>query len=232
MRSGLGETREWQIAVRALIPIPLRAPRLGSSSYPRGVDWHMPLDVAPLYCLLDDAVAKYGALPCTNFLGKILSYAEIGALVDQAAAGPADAMASRKAPKSACFCPTRPTFIIYYFADAESRRHGRQLQSALYARGADLPGQGQRHRDHGDARSQAAVRQGRGAAAVEGPSRARSCARSPPLLPAANLCCSGCSTRRSRGRCSVACARADRAGARCCSTTTATSASRGRRSTR
>jgi long-chain acyl-CoA synthetase len=55
--------------------------------YPRGVDWHMPLRVAPLYRLLDDAVAGYPELPCTNFLGKTLTYADIGELVAHATLG-------------------------------------------------------------------------------------------------------------------------------------------------
>ena len=40
--------------------------------YPGGVDWRMPLNVAPLYTLLDEAVAKHRARVCTNFLGKTL----------------------------------------------------------------------------------------------------------------------------------------------------------------
>src|SRR5688572_32511067 len=51
--------------------------------YPRGVDWHMPLKVAPLYRLLDDAVARFGHLNCTNFLGRTLTYSEIGEQVDR-----------------------------------------------------------------------------------------------------------------------------------------------------
>ncbi len=47
---------------------------------------------------------------------------------------------------------------------AESWRHGRQLQSAVHGRGARLPGQGQRDRDHGHTRPQDAVREGRRAA--------------------------------------------------------------------
>ena len=55
--------------------------------YPKGVDWHQKFAPAPLYQLLDDAVAIYGPRPCTNFLGKILTYGEIGRMVDCAAAG-------------------------------------------------------------------------------------------------------------------------------------------------
>ena len=42
------------------------------SRYPRGVDWRMPLRVAPLYALLDDTASRHGRLVCTNFLGKTL----------------------------------------------------------------------------------------------------------------------------------------------------------------
>jgi len=85
------------------------------SRYPRGVDWHMPLTVAPLYGLLDDAVAKHGRLPCTNFLGKTLSYAQIGRLVDQTAAG-LQRLGVKKGTKVGLFLPNTPTFIIYFFA--------------------------------------------------------------------------------------------------------------------
>ena len=55
--------------------------------YPKGVDWNRDLVPAPLYALLDASVAKYGSRPCTNFLGKVLTYREIGRLVDRAATG-------------------------------------------------------------------------------------------------------------------------------------------------
>ena len=55
--------------------------------YPAGVRWDAPLSPAPLHKLLDTAAARYGSKTCTNFLGKLLSYAEIGALTAKAAAG-------------------------------------------------------------------------------------------------------------------------------------------------
>ena len=69
----------------------------------------------PLYQLLDDAVAKYGARPCTNFLGKVLTYRDIGRMVDQAAAG-LQKLGVRKGTKVGLFMPNCPTFIVYYFA--------------------------------------------------------------------------------------------------------------------
>lgn len=85
------------------------------SQYPEGVDWHMPLTVAPLYTLLDDTVAKFGNLTCTNFLGNKLTYAEIGELVDRTTAA-LQRIGVGKGTKVGLFLPNSPTFIIYFFA--------------------------------------------------------------------------------------------------------------------
>src|SRR5436190_11877122 len=83
--------------------------------YPKGVDWHQKFAPTPLYQLLDDAVAKYPSRPCTNFLGKVLSYGEIGRMVDRAAAG-LQKLGVKKGTKVGLFMPNCPTFIVYYFA--------------------------------------------------------------------------------------------------------------------
>ena len=83
--------------------------------YPKGVDWHQKFAPAPLYQLLDDAVASYGPRPCTNFLGKILTYGEIGRMVDCAAAG-LQKLGVKKGTKVGLMMPNCPTFIVYYFA--------------------------------------------------------------------------------------------------------------------
>jgi long-chain acyl-CoA synthetase len=83
--------------------------------YPSGVDWYMPLNVAPLFDLLDEAVARHGPLPCTYFLGKTLPYAEIGRLADEAAAG-LQRLGVKKGTKVGLFLPNTPTFIVYFFA--------------------------------------------------------------------------------------------------------------------
>jgi long-chain acyl-CoA synthetase len=84
-------------------------------SYPAGVDWHMQFPPAPLWELLDRAVAKYPGRPCTNFLGKTLTYREIGQLVDTTAAG-LQKMGVKSGTKVGLFLPNSPTFIIYYYA--------------------------------------------------------------------------------------------------------------------
>src|SRR5688572_9020570 len=55
--------------------------------YPAHVDWHQRIATAPVHKLLDDAVARHGGKPCTRFLGRTLTYREIGALVNRTAAG-------------------------------------------------------------------------------------------------------------------------------------------------
>ena len=85
------------------------------NSYPKGVDWGQKFAPTPLYQLLDDAVAKYAARPCTNFLGKVLTYGDIGRMVDQAAAG-LQKLGVKKGTKVGLFMPNCPTFIVYYFA--------------------------------------------------------------------------------------------------------------------
>lgn len=84
-------------------------------SYPSNVDWHRHFPPTPLFQLLDDAVARSGSNICTTFLGKNLTYREIGALVDRAAAG-LQKMGVKKGSKVGLFLPNAPTFIVYYFA--------------------------------------------------------------------------------------------------------------------
>ncbi len=84
-------------------------------SYPSTVDWHLTIPPAPLFQLLDDAVARNGTNICTTFLGKNLTYREIGALVDRATAG-LQKLGVRKGTKVGLFLPNAPTFIVYYYA--------------------------------------------------------------------------------------------------------------------
>jgi len=84
-------------------------------SYPSGVDWYKSFDPQPLWHLLDRAVATHPTRTCTSFLGKRLSYGEIGELVDHAAAG-LQKMGVTKGTKVGLFLPNSPTFIIYYYA--------------------------------------------------------------------------------------------------------------------
>ncbi len=83
--------------------------------YPPDVDWHMQFTSDPLYRLMDVAVANHGSSTATNFLGKTMSYTELGRLVDRATAG-LQALGVGRGSKVGLFLPNTPTYIIYYFA--------------------------------------------------------------------------------------------------------------------
>jgi len=84
-------------------------------SYPEGVVWRQTFEPQPLYTLLDKAVARFGNRPATNFLGKTMTYAELGRQVEKAAAG-LQKLGVRKGTKVGLFLPNSATFIVYYYA--------------------------------------------------------------------------------------------------------------------
>lgn len=92
-----------------------RAAHAWIKSYPNGVDWHMPLVAEPLFSLIDKAASQSPDRPCTSFLGRSLTYGEIGELVDRAASG-LQQLGVIKGTKVGLFLPNSPTFVIYYFA--------------------------------------------------------------------------------------------------------------------
>jgi long-chain acyl-CoA synthetase len=83
--------------------------------YPKNVVWNQTFKAEPLFELLDAAARKSGALTCTNFLGRKLTYAEIHRASEQVAAG-LQKIGVQKGTKVGLFLPNCPTFIIYYFA--------------------------------------------------------------------------------------------------------------------
>lgn len=84
-------------------------------SYPKGVTWDMALEPEPLFRLIENAAARSADRPCTTFLGRTLTYGEIGEMVDKAAAG-LQQLGVIKGTKVGLFLPNSPTFVIYYFA--------------------------------------------------------------------------------------------------------------------
>ena len=82
--------------------------------YPKNVVWDQTFKAEPLYELLDAAVRKSGGLTCTNFLGRKMTYAEIGRASEKVAAG-LQKIGVKKGTKVGLFLPNCPTFIIYYF---------------------------------------------------------------------------------------------------------------------
>lgn len=84
-------------------------------TYPQGLDWSQTLTGRPLADLLDDTVLRFGDRPCTSFLGKAMSYLEIGALVNQAARGLQNLGVGR-GTKVGLLLPNTPTYVIFYYA--------------------------------------------------------------------------------------------------------------------
>jgi long-chain acyl-CoA synthetase len=82
-------------------------------SYPEGVDWNMRFEPALVTSLLDAAAVTHGARPCTYFLGRRLSFAEIGRLSDQAAKGLQE-LGVGEGVKVGLLLPNSPTFVIFY----------------------------------------------------------------------------------------------------------------------
>ncbi len=83
--------------------------------YPEDIVWDQTFEARPLYDILDKSVAAYGARVCTDFLGRRVSYADIGKRVNHTAAG-LQKLGVKKGSKVGLFLPNCPTFIIYYFA--------------------------------------------------------------------------------------------------------------------
>ena len=83
-------------------------------SYPQGVAWEARFQPRLVGSLLDEAVQSYGTRPCTNFMGRRLSFAEIGQLSDRAAKG-LRAIGVGEGVKVGLLLPNTPTFVIYYY---------------------------------------------------------------------------------------------------------------------
>ena len=83
--------------------------------YPQGIDWHQKFEPKPLYEVLDGSIARFGSNICTEFIGKTLTYSQIGDLVSRAAAG-LRKLGVEPGVKVGLFLPNSPTFIVYYFA--------------------------------------------------------------------------------------------------------------------
>jgi long-chain acyl-CoA synthetase len=71
--------------------------------------------VKPVGTLLDEAVARFGSAPAMDFLGRVWTYAQLGALVARAAAGFRQ-LGVRKGVRVGLCLPNTPHFVVCYFA--------------------------------------------------------------------------------------------------------------------
>jgi len=90
------------------------APAPWLQAYPAGIDWAMPLPPMTLTEVFDQAVARFGQRPCLDFLGRRWRYAEVGALVAQAAAGFRRLGAGPGTRIGLCL-PNGPHYVVAFF---------------------------------------------------------------------------------------------------------------------
>lgn len=82
--------------------------------YPSDVDWHQRFEARPLWCLIDEAVERYGDRPCANFLGRTTTFAEMHGMINRVAAG-LQSIGVGKGTRVGLLLPNTTTYIAYYF---------------------------------------------------------------------------------------------------------------------
>ncbi len=88
---------------------------LWSQHYPPGLLWDKEYTPQSLPDMFDQAIATYPKRVCCEFLGRTITYGEMGQLVARAARGLSD-MGIGKGSKVGLLLPNTPTYIIFYYA--------------------------------------------------------------------------------------------------------------------
>jgi long-chain acyl-CoA synthetase len=83
-------------------------------SYPPGVRWNAPLELSSLQSVLETAAERFGPLPALQFMDKRISYAELDALANRAAAG-FQKLGVRPGVHVGIFMPNTPHYVIAFF---------------------------------------------------------------------------------------------------------------------
>jgi long-chain acyl-CoA synthetase len=105
-----------------------------------------PLPLAPLHHVLDEAVECWPARPAIEFMGKMISYRELGALVDHAAKG-LQLLDVGPGVRVALHLPTTPHVAVAFFAvlkaggtlvDCSALAGDSELRRALDATGSEI----------------------------------------------------------------------------------------------
>lgn len=84
------------------------------AAYPPGIRWDIEIGSQPAYAVLDEAVETYGPKTVFDFLGKSMTYAELGRLTDRAAAGFVK-LGVGPGVRVGLFLPNTPHFVIAFF---------------------------------------------------------------------------------------------------------------------
>ncbi|WP_417319341.1 long-chain-fatty-acid--CoA ligase [Emcibacter sp.] len=89
--------------------------QLWLKSYPPHADWRKEIEGAPLYKVIDDSVASFSDGVALEFLGREITYGELGEMIDRMAAG-LQSLGVTKGVHVGIFMPNCPQFVITYFA--------------------------------------------------------------------------------------------------------------------
>ncbi|MDA7948867.1 MAG: long-chain fatty acid--CoA ligase [Hyphomicrobiaceae bacterium] len=84
------------------------------NGYPDGVKWDTRFKAEPLNAVLSRTIERHGDRICTHFVGKTITYGEIGNLVDRCAKGLQN-IGVRKGTKVGLLLPNCPAYVIFYF---------------------------------------------------------------------------------------------------------------------
>jgi len=84
-------------------------------SYPDGVRWDADLPLMPVQALLDDAVRRWPDNPALDFMGRVISYSELGDLVNRAARG-LQQLGVGPGVHVGLYLPNTPHYAIAFFA--------------------------------------------------------------------------------------------------------------------
>src|SRR2546422_765797 len=90
-------------------------PHPWEKSYPAGVRWDAPIETTTLQTLLDRAVAAYGDRPAFEYRDRRISYRELGAAAERAAAG-FQRLGIGRDRAVALYLPNTPYHPISFFA--------------------------------------------------------------------------------------------------------------------
>ena len=83
-------------------------------SYPPGVRWEAPLEISSVQSILEEASRRFGSLPALQFMDKRISYAELDALANRAAAG-LQRLGVGPGAHVGLYLPNTPHYVVAFF---------------------------------------------------------------------------------------------------------------------
>jgi long-chain acyl-CoA synthetase len=85
------------------------------NTYPKDIEWDAPLNIRPVYEILEETCENYGDRPAFDFMGRKWKWADIGEMVDKMACG-LQYMGIGKGTKVGLFLPNCTYFLVAYYA--------------------------------------------------------------------------------------------------------------------